>query len=203
MLPCARVSHSTAGRFSSNKTCETVKTQLASSNEAFVKTNAKYKDVKKEKLALHWFQTCREFIELVEKLQAEAKADPTRAWTDPVDEKTRGPGNAFSEAGPRIGYQSLDACFSDDEDQVRTRYPRGSDSFYLRQGAKSVFKKNSDTESLSYPFLCLTLEFGKGRFVLYGPTHQYNHSRRIWTEGGFDLEGMYGTFRELFAPWKR
>ncbi|KAJ6453442.1 hypothetical protein C8R47DRAFT_1329336 [Mycena vitilis] len=73
------------------ETCETAKTQLASSNEAFVKANAKYKEVK-EKCALQ--QTCRELIELVEKLQGEAKTDADSSETDPVDEKNERTGDS-------------------------------------------------------------------------------------------------------------
>ncbi|KAJ7610540.1 hypothetical protein DFH06DRAFT_1485542 [Mycena polygramma] len=211
--------------------CETLAEQVASSDAALLKAKTKYREVKKEKLALQ--ETCRELIQLVENLQDEAKMDVdssapedeetnTTAAVEPSFKQEPEPDSlpTSTVAIPTTKTAALEPSFKQDPESdslptltcatpttnLRTVPMKMATVFLTAKDLRTYVKKNSDTEPMSYPFLCLptrTIEIGGGRFVIYGPTHRYDRSTGRWIEGGSDLEGLYGTFQELFVQWKK
>ncbi|KAJ7610545.1 hypothetical protein DFH06DRAFT_1246057 [Mycena polygramma] len=194
------------------ETCETLKEEVTSSTAAVVKAKAKYKEVKKEKLALQ--QTCRELIELVEKLQDEAKADADSSET--VDDDTTGDSEPSSKQEPQLDtlpthtvatakppktYEEYMAALPTPTIKLRRAVPAKLAPVFT--SAEDLYYYFSDTPSLAYPACLLqrTKPMPGGHFVAFASSHSFDHTLGVWTKGS-DLADFYGSSREVFMDFE-
>ncbi|KAJ7610551.1 hypothetical protein DFH06DRAFT_1308681 [Mycena polygramma] len=221
------------------QTCETLTEQVTSSSAALAKVKMKYKEVKKEKLALQevsppffslpwmteeedYFRRA-ELIELVERMEEEAKTDTVpvnsnkkkKADDHPeqdddmseyeenplAQEPERETGSAQVTAVPRETYRQYMKALPSPQGSSGTPPSKPRPVFTGRRELKLYL----DTAgSSSHPFLCLmkrTMPTPWGHYLAFAPTHRYDHKASVWVKD-CDFESCYGALRELFIDQK-
>ncbi|KAJ7610543.1 hypothetical protein DFH06DRAFT_173188 [Mycena polygramma] len=193
------------------ESCRTLEEQVAFSETALVEARAKYKEEKKEKLALQ--ETCRELIQLVETLRGKPKDADSREEEDDENETTGDSERSLKQEpneSDAIPGHAVATAKSYGEYMARLPTPTAplrpsrSKLAPVFTSAKDLHSYFSNTPSVSYPACLLrrTKQIPGGNFVAFAPDHRYNSALGGWTKGS-DLAKFCGSSREVFMDFKR